>query len=70
MFKTTRQKLNSDPELRPYITQEDREFYRIKYLLPEIAPKSISGYTRMKRSNSENFKKLAFAAKNAGIEIM
>ena len=69
LFKTTRESVNSDAESRPYITQEDREYYRIKYLLPDIAPKSISGYTRMKRENTANFQKLYNAAINAGIEI-
>lgn len=54
---------------KPYITQEDREYYRIKYLLPNLAPKSISGYTRMKRSKSENFMKILKAAQDAGINI-
>lgn len=52
-----------------YITQNEREYYRIKYLLPDIAPKSLSGYTRMKKSNSDNFKKIAEVAKKNGIKI-
>lgn len=69
LFGTSRKKVNSNPEYRPYITQEDREYYRIKYFLPEIAPKSISGYTRMKRLRSENFKKIMAAAEAKGIKI-
>lgn len=69
LFKTTRQIVNSNPDLRPYITQEDREYYRVKYFLPDIAPKSISGYTRMKKANTVNFQKLYAAATSSGIEI-
>ena len=70
LWNTTREIVNSDPDVRPYITQEDREYYRIKYLVPEIAPKSVSGYTKMKRNNTPNFQKIAACAKNAGIEII
>lgn len=69
MFETTREKENSSKDCRPYITQEDREYYRIKYAMPEIAPKSIAGYTKMKNAQSENFMKLYDAAKAAGIKI-
>lgn len=69
LFKTTREIVNSNSDSRPYITQEDREYYRIKYLLPNIAPKSISGYTRMKKTNTANFQKIYAAAISAGIEI-
>lgn len=67
MFGTNRYAVNANPDCRPYITQEDREYYRIKYFLPEIAPKSISGYTKMKRANSTNFQKIYSAAIAAGI---
>lgn len=46
-----------------YITQNEREYYRIKYMLPDIAPKSLSTYTRMKNINSEKFIKITEAAK-------
>lgn len=69
LFKTCKKAVTSDPNCRPYITQEDREYYRIKYFIPESAPKSISSYTRMKRANTVNFQKLCEAAKNAGIVI-
>ena len=59
-----------DKNYRPYITQEDREYYRIKYLLPDLAPKSINGYTRMKRTRSANFLKIYQAAKDIGIDII
>lgn len=69
IFHTTRKSVNSNPKIRPYITQEDREYYRIKYLLPNVAPKSISGYTRMKKENTPNFQKIYAAATSAGISI-
>lgn len=53
----------------PYITQNEREYYRIKYMLPEIAPKSLSGYTRMKNTKSKNFMKLKELAEQNGINI-
>ena len=37
--------------------------------LPEIAPKSLSGYVRMKNSKSNNFMKLVEKAKESGYEI-
>ena len=52
-----------------YITQNEREYYRIKYMLPDIAPKSLSAYTRMKNINSEKFIKITEAAKKIGIKI-
>lgn len=70
LFNTTKSAVCSDPEFRPYITQEDREYYRLKYAAPESAPKSISGYTRMKRANSANFQKLLKVAHFHGIEII
>ena len=69
LFKTTRKIVNSGPDSRPYITQEDREYYRIKFLLFNVAPKTISAYTRMKKQNTENFQKIYSAATAAGIEI-
>lgn len=45
------------------------EYKLICQKLPDIAPKSQAGYTRMKKSNSENFKKIAEAAHQVGIVI-
>ena len=50
----------------------DKEsWYNARYLISDgdIAPKSLSGYTRMKNANSDNFKKIAEAAKKRGINI-
>ena len=46
-----------------------REFDQILMYLPELAPKSITGYMRMKTSKSKNFIKLFNAAKEKGIDI-
>ncbi len=54
---------------RPYITTDEKEYYRIKYTLPDIAPKSLSGYVRMKNARSKNFMKLRDIAENRGIRI-
>lgn len=54
---------------KPFITQNEREYYRIKYMLPEITPKSLSGYTKMKNTKSANFLKIVEKAKEKGIEI-
>ena len=37
--------------------------------LPDIAPKSLSGYKRMKNSNSKNFQNIVNKAKEKGFEI-
>lgn len=37
--------------------------------LPEISPKSLSGYTRMRNSNSKNYQKIVIAAKQKGYTI-
>lgn len=45
------------------------EYKQICELLPDIAPKNQAGYTRMKKANSDSFKKLAESARQAGIII-
>lgn len=49
--------------------KNEKEYYWILENLPDIAPKSLSGYSRMKNSNSKNFQKLQKAAKEKGYEI-
>ena len=45
------------------ISEYDHEQYdRIQKELPEIAPKSFSGYMRMKKQNTKNFRKLVDVA--------
>ena len=45
------------------------EYRLIKKNLPDIAPKSLDGYIKMKKSNSRNFAKITKAAKDFGICI-
>lgn len=45
------------------------EFYQISNLLGDKAPKSLDGYTKMKRNNTPNFQKLVNLAKEKGIQI-
>ena len=46
-----------------------RNFAWLQKNLPEVCPKSFSGYRRMKSQNTRNFQKLASAAKNYGIDL-
>ena len=46
-----------------------KEYDWILEHMPEDCPKSLSGYTRMKNSNSDNYKKLVLKAKEKGFII-
>lgn len=46
-----------------------REYLWLTENLPSIAPKTLSGYSRMKNLNSANFQKLRCAAHNMGYEL-
>lgn len=48
---------------------EENEFKWLSENLPEISPKSLSGYRRMKHSNSKNYQNLIKKAKEKGYEI-
>lgn len=50
-------------------SNNDEEYYWIYEHLPEIAPKSLSGYTKMKNAKSKNFIKIVNAARELGYEI-
>lgn len=43
-----------------------REFELVKDLLPKLAPKSLSGYSRMKSGNTKNYQKIVEAMRNSG----
>lgn len=49
--------------------RDEKEYYRIVSILPDIAPKSFSAYRRMKNAKTKNFMKLYDLAKENGIEI-
>lgn len=50
--------------------QAKKEYDKIRRLLPELAPKSLSGYSNMKNKNSPNFLKLTEEAEKKGIVIV
>lgn len=49
--------------------RDRKEYEEILKILPSIAPKSLTGYRRMKTMRSKNFMKLYDMAKEKGIEI-
>lgn len=68
--------MENEQQFEPYkirlnkITEKDkREYEWLCKNLPNIAPKSFSGYTKMKRSYSKNFLKLSEQAKELGKNI-
>ncbi len=44
--------------------QNENDYYWLLENLPELAPKSLGGYSRMKSSNSPNYVKIVAAAKD------
>lgn len=53
-----------------FLKEEHRKQYEwLCANLPDLAPKSLGGYTRMKNSNSINFQKIVQEAKNKGLDI-
>lgn len=56
-------------EQRQKIEFEKQEYEWISENLPEIAPKSLTGYRKMKHSNSKNYQRLVEKAKEQGYEI-
>lgn len=48
---------------------DKKNYYKIKKQIPEIAPKSFSGYMRMKNSNSKNYQKLVSNAAQMDINL-
>lgn len=56
-------------EYRQKIELEKQEYEWLFENLPEIAPKSLAGYRKMKHSNSKNYQKLVEKAKEQGYEI-
>lgn len=49
--------------------EEKRKYKWIQDNLPELCPKSYSGFRRMKVQNTKNFQRLAVAAQEKGMEI-
>lgn len=44
-------------------------YYELMQRIPEVMPKSVAGFTKMKRANSANYQKIVNAAHDVGIEI-
>ena len=44
-------------------------YYDLMQKIPEVMPKSVAGFTKMKRANSANYQKIVKAAHDIGIEI-
>ena len=68
----------SPEEIEEYMIQQQEQLEKEKNRkdynwickkLPEISPKSLSGYTRMKNSNSKNYQKIVIAAREKGYII-
>lgn len=64
LYLENQKRLPKDPLI--HLTNK-KEYYQIKYTLPDVAPKSLSGYVRMKNLNSDNFQKIKKIAQNNGI---
>lgn len=57
------------------LSQQRAEMTKFEYdwlweNMPEVCPKSLSGYSKMKNSNSANFQKIVAAAKEKGFDII
>lgn len=46
-----------------------KNYYKLMQIIPEVMPKSVTGFTKMKRANSANYQKIVKAAHDVGIEI-
>lgn len=46
-----------------------KEYTLVKEYFPDLAPKSLSGYSRMKNSNSANYRKILSLMKEKGFEL-
>ena len=55
--------------LNEFESKHREEYNLLTKLIPDDAPKSLGGYTKMKLSNSKNFQKLTAKAKGIGLQI-
>lgn len=49
--------------------KKQKEYDWLQKNLPDLCPKSLSGYTRMKNANSKNYQKIVEAARQLGKEL-
>lgn len=50
--------------------QAQKEYFWLQENLPDMCPKSLSGYSRMKNANTENFQKIAQEAAKLGKNLL
>lgn len=50
--------------------QAQKEYFWLQENLPDICPKSLSGYSRMKNANTENFQRIAQEAAKLGKKLL
>lgn len=69
--RSAQEKLAYDENLKTELEDKKNhaDYDWIRENLSELAPKSINGYTRMKNSNSDNFKRLKLKASEMGYTI-
>lgn len=67
--KTEKKQWEDEEKAAEQIERDKIDYDWIWENLPEIAPKSLSGYKRMKNINSENYQKLVDEAKKKGYQI-
>ncbi len=63
------QKINKQNYDQTRYLNNQREYYQLHYLMPEIAPKSFSAYVRCKNANTDKFKMIVEKAKDINIII-
>lgn len=60
-----------DRKIYDAVNERDRRNYQyIVHLLPQIAPKSMNAYARMRNNNTQQFQDLVLKAKKIGINIL
>lgn len=71
-------KRHAEELYREYKSERDAEHRKVRFradfdwlweFIPEICPKSFSGYMRMKNSNSKNYQKIVAAAAKRGFNL-
>lgn len=62
------QRLENQKRLKE--SEENKKlYYELMQIIPDVMPKSVAGFTKMKRTNSVNYQKIVKAAHDTGIEI-
>ena len=62
------QRLENQKKLKE--SEENKKlYYALMQKIPDVMPKSVAGFTKMRRTNSVNYQKIVQAAHDIGIEI-